>query len=478
MKKTSIEGIAKLSVRSIFGRFCRDLVFDANSHTLESRESASNAKDRQKPPKTIDGSFAIPSIFFTLILCGCAAKAAQNSNDLTTIQIMNRNGFSETISAKERLTKYDKTDFLAAQPYQKVVRVFGKAGQGKTESKVTTYHPNGQPWQYLEIENGRAHGKFIEWHPNGHLKLEGTVIEGTPDVSEMAQLTWFFEGLCLVYDELGHQAAKIFYDKGLLEGPSLYFHPNGSLAQEIPYTKDAIHGLVQLFDTAGNSIEKISYAQGDQDGPAVAHWMTGGLKYKEDYEKGRLLSGKYFNPKGEKIAEVVNGEGAKAVFDDVSLISLVECHQGAAEGLIQNFNSKGQLVSAYSIKGGMKQGEEWEYYPSDDRKPQPKLCLFWNEDTLEGPAKTWYENGVLESQREMQKNQKQGPAYAWYKEGDLMLVEEYENDQLVKGSYFKKWEKNPISKIENGKGIATLFDKEGKLLKKVAYEKSLPQNEG
>ena len=101
-------------------------------------------------------------LLLTLILCGCATKSAQNSNDLTTIQIMNRNGFSETISAKERLGKYEKTDFLAPQPYQKVVRVFGKAGHGNTESKITTYHPNGQPWQYLEIENGRAHGKFIE----------------------------------------------------------------------------------------------------------------------------------------------------------------------------------------------------------------------------------------------------------------------------------------------------------------------------
>src|SRR5476649_1954299 len=99
----------------------------------------------------------IPALFLTLILTGCASKTAQNS-DLVTIQTLDRNGFSETVSAKERLGKYEKTDFLTPQPYQKVVRVYGKSSQGKTSSKVTTYHTNGQPWQYLEVENeiGRA----------------------------------------------------------------------------------------------------------------------------------------------------------------------------------------------------------------------------------------------------------------------------------------------------------------------------------
>jgi hypothetical protein len=63
------EGIAKLSVRSIFGRFCRDLVFDANSQILESGGGASNAKSRRKRPKAIDGSFAIPSFIKLFFFC-------------------------------------------------------------------------------------------------------------------------------------------------------------------------------------------------------------------------------------------------------------------------------------------------------------------------------------------------------------------------------------------------------------------------
>ena len=147
------------------------------------------------------------------------------------------------------------------------------------------------------------------------------------------------------------------------------------------------------------------------------------------------------------------------------------------EGEVKNFNPKGQLVSLYHIKDSMKEGDEWEYYPSLDEKPSPKLCLQWKEDSLQGTVKTWYENNVLESQREMHDSKKHGLSYAWFKDGGLMLMEEYENDQLIKGSYFKKDGKKPISKIENGKGLATLFDKDGRLIKKIVYEKGVPQQE-
>jgi antitoxin component YwqK of YwqJK toxin-antitoxin module len=419
----------------------------------------------------------IVTFLLILMITGCASKAAQNSDDLTTIQTLDRNGFSETISAKERLGKYEKINFLTPQPYQKVIRVYGKSSQGKTSSKLTTYHTNGQPWQYLEVENGRAHGKFMEWHPNGQVKVEAFVIEGTPDLSEMAQLTWFFEGLCLVYDEQAQLTAKIFYDKGLLEGTSLYYYPNGALEKEIPYHKDGIHGLVQIFDQQENCIEKVKYTNGERDGPAIAHWTLTQLKYTEEWQKGSLLNAKYYSPSGKEISCIENGSGFQAVFEKNSLVSLIEYQKGIIEGKVKNFNSKGQLVSLYHIKDGMKDGEEWEYYPSNDEKPSSKLCLQWKEDTLQGPVKTWYENGVLESQREMHDNKKHGLSYAWFKDGELMLMEEYENDQLVKGSYFKKEGKSPVSKIENGKGLATIFDKDGRLIKKITYEKGVPQKE-
>jgi antitoxin component YwqK of YwqJK toxin-antitoxin module len=418
------------------------------------------------------------SLIALLFLCSCASRSSQNSSDtVVSMQIIDRNGFSETISAKDRLTSYEKTDFLSTQPYQKVLRVFGRGPNGKSTSKITTYHANGQPWQYLEVADGRAHGKYREWHPNGKLKLETFVIEGTPDVTEMAQMTWLFNDKSYVWDEEGHLIAEIPYEKGLLEGPAFYYYPNGQLSEEIPYHKDEIDGTLNVYNDKGLVIERIKYQNGLREGAAYGLWENGKKSYDEVYKKGQLITGSYFDYLGQQIAKVENGNGKQAVFENGKLSSLIEYQNGEREGEVMNFNEHECLVSVYHEKEGKKYGEEWEYYPSKDGAPKPKLLVHWDDDVIQGVAKTWYENGVLESQREISGNKKHGLCFAWFKEGDLMLMEEYENDSLVKGSYFKKWDKKPTSKVENGKGIATIHDSEGRFLRKIVYEKGVPQIE-
>jgi len=107
-------------------------------------------------------------------------------------------------------------------------------------------------------------------------------------------------------------------------------------------------------------------------------------------------------------------------------------------------------------------------------KPIPKLFINWENDQLQGQIKTWYPSGQVESQRELHNNKKQGTSFAWYKNGDLMLTEEYENDLLVKGAYYKKGDKKAVSKIDSGKGVAYLHTPEGIFLKKINYEKGKP----
>lgn len=396
---------------------------------------------------------------------------------MTSIQILDRNGFSETVSLKDRLTAYEKTDFMAPQPYQKVVRVFGKVSQGKTFSKITTYHSNGQLWQYLEIVSGRSHGDYREWHPNGQLKISAFVIEGTPDVSEMAQMTWLFEGISKVYDDQGNVIAEIPYSKGLLEGISYYYFPSGKLMKKVPYLKNDIHGTLHVFNEEGDCLETTPYCHGVKEGVSISYWSQKNLKSEERYEQGLLMQARHLNPKGEVVAQIQNGFGKQALFHETTLSALLEYQNGKVEGEVQRFNESGYLISSYFLKDGMKTSEEWEYYPTSDGIRHPKLYIQWDQDTIHGVAKTWYETGVLESQREMRGNKKHGLSFAWFKEGDLMLMEEYEDDILLKGSYFKKWEKMPISKVENGKGVATLFDKEGRLIRKVIYEKGIPQND-
>lgn len=405
-----------------------------------------------------------------LLSVGCANRSTSSPEQIVSIQTINRNGFSETISNKDRLEVYQKTDFLIAQPYQKVLRVFGRDKNGKSLSKITSYHSNSQPWQYLEAIDGRANGLYQEWYENGQLKIEARVIEGMADLSDIAQASWLFNGSSFIWDEQGNLLADFAYDKGILQGEAHYYYPNGKLAKVIPYEKNVIHGRLTHFDEQEQRIEIIPYKQGEKEGEAFSLWHRNQLKYLEQYQDGLLLCACYWTAQGEKLAQIENGRGKQALFREEKLHAFIAYKEGKPEGLVELYNPDGILISTYTWKAGKKEGEEWEYYPNQN----PKLLMNWHSDRVQGVMKTWYESGVLESQREMSGNKKQGLSLAYYKNGELMLMEDYENDRLIKGSYYLKGKKTACSKIEKGEGIATIYDSEGHFLKKISYERGQP----
>jgi antitoxin component YwqK of YwqJK toxin-antitoxin module len=415
-----------------------------------------------------------PLIYFFSItlLCACAAhKTADKSDSIMSMQILDRNGFTETISNKERIDSFKQTDFFAPQPFQKVLRVYGRDPQGQTVSKITSYHDNGEICQYLEAINGRAHGVYKEWHPNGQLKVQTAVVEGAADLNDLAQASWVFDGLCEVWDDQGNRIAEFHYDKGLLKETGYTFFPGGKIQTQMPYEQGELHGCYRLFDAQGGLLEEVPYFKGEKQGKAKTYWPEGSLLSEEEFEEGKLESASYFDPKGTLVATVEKGSGHRAEFQKGVLFSLSSIKGGLPEGEVQVFYPDGSLHCSYTMSGGKKQGTEWEYYPGAKK---PKLCIEWHEDVIQGQVKTWYLSGQMESQREVHQNKKQGSAFAWYKSGDLMLIEEYENDLLVKGSYYKKGDKKAVSKIEAGKGTAHLYTPEGILSKKIPYEKGRP----
>ncbi|MES2345822.1 MAG: hypothetical protein V4494_07795 [Chlamydiota bacterium] len=415
---------------------------------------------------------ALMRYLILLILCSCAAKSTQHDPEvLTSLQIIDRNGFSETISAKSRLSNYENVNFLEPQPYKKVMQVFGKTKDRQPGAKITSYHANGGLWQYLEIQSGRAYGNYEEWHPNGKLRLKSYVIEGLPDIGEKAQLSFIFDGKSTAYDERGHLIAEIFYEKGSLEGTSLYYHANGVLSKSIPYRNNKIQDEVLFYDETGALIERLSYKDDTRQGTSEGWWSQETVKYKENYHLDHLQSAVYYAPDGSLIAEINNGYGLQAFFLDDKLLSLSEFQEGMLHGKVEIFDKDGFITNIYHMQDGKKHGEEWEYFP---KQKNPKLYLNWNEDTIQGMTKTWYNNGVLQSEREIHGNKKHGLSFAWYEEGQLMLMEEYENDTLIQGSYYKKGDKLPVSKVNEGNGIATLYDSKGHFLKKITYERGTP----
>lgn len=418
-----------------------------------------------------------------LIWHGCT-NALPVQEQLVSIHIQDRNGLEETISTPERLQVWEQCDFLAPQPYKKIFRV-SKMG-GKHHSKITTYHSNGMPWQYLEVQEMRALGAFREWFANGQLHIEAHVVGGTADLSPVAQTSWLFDGMNSVWNEEGALIAMIPYEKGLLHGVSHYYYPSGRCHKEMPFQRGALHGSLLVYWENGTLQSKTEYQQGICSGLSLGFWSQGNPSWIEEYEHGLLERGVYYDVQGQERAEVYLGTGQRALFEGEELSQLVEFQHGVPEGLVQCFARNGELASSHRVKQGKKQGEERLYFLSHEVRseraydrhevasPQLKLSVQWEGDLIQGLVRTWYATGTLQSQSEWVQNQKNGASCAWYCDGSLMLVEEYQQGELVEGSYFRRGQSDPVSRVMQGHGTATFHDEAGLFVKKVVYQNRRP----
>ena len=412
----------------------------------------------------------LPILATLTLLCGCAQSRYQ-AGKLASINIIDRNGLTETVTSSDRLKQYQGVDFLESQPYRKVLRVYSKDSQGNMCAVITSYHPNGQPKQYLECLSSRAYGTYREWHPNGTLKLETTVIGGIADLNTAAENSWLFDGCSYAWDENCNLIAEIYYEKGELEGLSIYYHPDGAVWKTVPFHKGELEGTFTIYRADGQPLQTTEYLNGQKHGYAYRYWDPNHISSQELHHVGSLISGHYYSREEKLVAQIDDGNGYRAVFGKDTLCELHEYHNGFPEGKIKIFAKDESLAREYYIKNGLKRGEEIEYYAGT---AQPKLSINWYDGKIQGVVKTWYPNGVHESQREMSHNKKNGIFTAWYRDGSLMLIEEYDQDNLLKGEYYKKEYKTPVSQVADGKGTVTLFDDEGNFLKKITYQNGKP----
>ncbi|EKD28042.1 MAG: hypothetical protein ACD_79C00456G0002 [uncultured bacterium] len=417
-------------------------------------------------------------LIFSIMLMSYSCSSKIDLQEISCMQIIDRNGLTETINAKEKLEKYNNTNFDQPQAYQKVLRVYNKDSSGNTISKLTCYHENGQLWKSLEIVNARAKGLYKEWHPNGNIKIQAYVIGGTPDFQY--QNDWLFDGINKAYDEEGKLASEFNYHKGALHGNTTHYFQNAQTKKIIPYSNNEINGEVIEYSSNRDIISKTTYKNGIKEGQSIGYWSQENISFIEDYENNLLINGQYFQKNRVKISKIKNGDGQQAIFTNNQLFRLIEYKNGSPDGKVQTFMPNGHLINEYYQKNNLKDGIETEYFSDNEiinfnkNKRLPKLEINWSNGNIHGMVKTWYKNNNQESQKEFSNNKKNGMNFAWYENSSLMFIEEYENDILTKGSYFKINEKNPISTIIKGNGTATIFDSKGRFVKKTTYKEGSP----
>lgn len=420
------------------------------------------------------------AFFLLLIIFTTSCFSSRHKDEepiLMSINIVDRNGLTETITNKDRLTQYENTDFLCAQPYQKVLRIYKKDCAGNSHAYVHTYYENGLPRQYLEVLNNRAFGLYQEWYENGTLKLQAHIIGGIADLTPCAEKSWQFDGCAKAWDENGNLETEISYEHGILEGDSIYYHANGIIWKKIPFSKNLANGTAEYYLENGQLLQTITFKNGLREGSALRFWNPEKIASDEVFCKGLLMQGRYYDLNGFLITEVKDGEGFRASFGKTSVYEMQEFHEGLLNGEVKVFDDSGNLTHLYHVENALKHGEEVEYScRKNTTELQPKLSITWYKGKIQGYVKTWYDNGNIESQREMNNNKKNGMATAWYKDGSLMLIEEYDHDHLLKGEYYKKGDRDPISEIKGGNGIATIYDGEGHFIRRINYYNGRPQD--
>jgi antitoxin component YwqK of YwqJK toxin-antitoxin module len=416
---------------------------------------------------------------FALISLGtqsCSAGRGSNpvDNKLKTISLIDRNGITETVTNPERIKQYQSVNFLNPQPYERVIRIHKRDKSGNIPSYLHSYHENGQIKQYVEVLNSRALGVYKEWHANGAQRLQAWVIGGEADLSENSVKSWIFDGHAYAWDEEGKLVADISYLKGKQHGCALYYHPNGCLWKKLPYSDNCIDGTIEVYLDDGQLFQKLEYQKGMLQGTSFKYWPGCRIAFEEEYQDNHLMTGRYYDKQGNIVSEINQGQGFRAIFGKTELAELHEFRNGAPEGEVKVFGTDKKLLRRFFVKNNQKHGEETDYYEIPHLRHIPKIVVTWYEGKIQGITKTWYDNGVQESSREMSNNARNGIATAWYRNGNLMLIEEYEQDKLIKGEYFRMGDKQSISSIKEGSGTATLFDPEGNYLRKIFYESGIP----
>jgi antitoxin component YwqK of YwqJK toxin-antitoxin module len=431
-------------------------------------------------PKKINSLSPILFLLFALFFTSCQRPPREPplpftpivmQDQLSRVNIVEHSNLSETITNKERLKELAARDFLSPQPYKKVMRVFVRDQKGTSRSIITSYFENGQIQQYLECLNGRACGLYLEWYSSGNKKVQATLLAGQADLDDKSFLTWSFDGECTTWDEQGNKNAVFRYQKGTLEGISETFYAGGETRSITFYENGLKEGIETFYAPDGTIMQTVSFKNDLRDGPAIGYIQNDRQQWDEEYQENLLKNGHYFSAQGILLSSVQDGNGLRTLFSNEIMASQEEIKNGRVEGVISIFDEGGRVEKKYEIHDGQKSGPEFRYYPESGKN---RLEINWHEGYIHGSVRTWYENGALESQKEMAQNNKNGISMTWYVDGSLMLVEEYANDKLVRGQYFNKGESVPSSSIEKGAGLAILHDQTGNEIEKIQYVDGKP----
>jgi antitoxin component YwqK of YwqJK toxin-antitoxin module len=361
--------------------------------------------------------------------------------------------------------------------------LLGQFSCGDTIKSKTEYRLDraGNPeykeieYQYINVKDEQGNdveirnGLTKEFYPDGRIKSEVEFSDGKVNgqvktyfenakISEISSWTNDLRnGHSKYFSDNGSLYQEEFYNDNKLNGEQKTYFENGKIKTRIIYEDDLIRQVLVTNDTLGNKLDELTIDNGK--GVLNTYYLSGKIQSKTDFVNG-MPNGKskFFFESGKEQGYVTMVDGQK----NGELLFFHENGQIARQALFKNdiivgvekkYNQKGKIISDTYFKenlttedielisGGVFQAVAGAIDP-----------LRLGKGIMNGPNKTYYDNGQLESEQ-------------YYFDGlqDSIFREYYDNGVIKTDIFFD-------DNFESNKRYEKRFDKTGKVIKSLTFE--------
>jgi len=167
-----------------------------------------------------------------------------------------------------------------------VVLGFCSYGQSDTMNRVDKFGKKYGSWEKYNGQtmlwkgrfyNGEPTGEFLYFHPNKQIERKLYYYPNSPKVS------------CVSYYTNGVKNSEGIFINKEKDGKWLYYNTNGSLVAEENYDKGKKQGKFKIFSGKdGVLLEEETWNSNVRDGEFNAYYITGTLRIKMSYVKGKM----------------------------------------------------------------------------------------------------------------------------------------------------------------------------------------------
>jgi len=197
-------------------------------------------------------------------------------------------------------------------------------------------------------ESGKLVGWYKRWHINGE-KMQETLYLSTPTLQHTENIDNGNDVTTYKKWNQGRLSQDTQFLRELKHGPSVMFHPNGTIMEEAFYINNKKHGVYREWNDDMSPKVQTTYADGVINGVYMKYLQTGVVGMDVQYTKGKidgLCSCRYDNGNIKEMATYKDGimDGNRFVFHNNGKLN-VDCkyENGKLKGDCVMFDENGML---------------------------------------------------------------------------------------------------------------------------------------